>query len=235
MKKISIIIVLFMLNIYTVNATSYYTNSNGVNMSYEEMNYIDELYGDRYSKYITLDEYDILKENSLIGKNIEKKTNSNSIEINNVEHRTRSNIITITKSCSDNCIVVLDTDWLIIPKVKSWDVIGAYLDSSSVLSVGQLKLIDSNNNIKTYNNYKKTSNGVGYSAKAINSRFNVKMSMVVSKKGRIYGSYQHAKENITESQSQNYYFSYNGLGNVFAFNNGLNNKYDNTGGVWIDL
>ena len=235
MKKISIIIVLFLLNIYTVNATSYYTNSNGVNMSYEEMNYIDELYGDMYSKYITLDEYDILKENSLIGKNIEKKTNSNIIGINNVEHKTPSKNITITKSCSNNCIVVLNTDWLKVPKVKSWDVIGFYIENTNILNINPMSLIEENGKSTLYKNYKKSITGVGYSVKAVNSKFKVKISILTSKKGRIYGSYQHAKENITESQSQNYYFSYNGLGNVFAFNNGLNNKYDNTGGVWIDL
>lgn len=51
----------------------------------------------------------------------------------------------------------------------------------------------------------------------------------------VYGSYQHAKTNVTLATSQSYILSSSGLGGVIAFNtNTIRNYYDGKRGVYLD-
>ncbi len=58
----------------------------------------------------------------------------------------------------------------------------------------------------------------------------------VQNKGKVYASYQHAKQNISLEDSQKFNINYNGLGNVFYFNDlNIRNVYDVMSGVEITL
>lgn len=49
-----------------------------------------------------------------------------------------------------------------------------------------------------------------------------------------YGAYQHAKSEVTLSQSKNYSFSSSGKGGVFDFANSVWPKYDDMQGVYVN-
>ena len=49
----------------------------------------------------------------------------------------------------------------------------------------------------------------------------------------VYGTYQHAKQKTTLSQSQNYSISSVGMGKVLKFNSSVEAHYDNTPGLAV--
>ncbi|MEG0977092.1 MAG: hypothetical protein RSF02_00895, partial [Bacilli bacterium] len=51
---------------------------------------------------------------------------------------------------------------------------------------------------------------------------------------RIYGAYEHAVDNMTLAQSQNYEISSVGMGNVINFYSSSYDHYDNTPGLDIN-
>ena len=115
--------------------------------------------------------------------------------------------------------------------IKSYDVIGTYLDGLTLVGAVDTKI----QNI-SFNEIKKNINGFGVSVKIptlgnpiITQRFKVTGS------GTIYGSYQHATKSVTLSQSKNYTISKKGLGKVFLFEEPFKTYYDNSPGVDITI
>lgn len=235
MKKKIFILLLFICNIGTVNANSYYLNSNGIKMSMNEYNFINELYEDDYAKIISIDEYNTLKEYKLFNRKIVKNSNISNYSLYSTEHKTAYKKITISKVCNNECLVTLKIEWLKIPNLKSWDVIGMRIEGVSLLDIKSAGILNDKGNNKTYTNPKKFNNGFGYSVKLLDGKSVLRTTALVSKGGTVYGSYQHAKSSVSEEQSKNYTINNSGLGRVFDFKNGIASKYDNMQGVSIDL
>ncbi len=141
--------------------------------------------------------------------------------------------------------IVLINDWKVMPKVRSYDVIGVrYYNWQLTNAWGDQTSISSNEGVNTteysYNgaNMNIQSNGVGISQNLYNYSSTYSLSNRIVAEGNVladhigrYGSYQHATRDVTLAQSKNYSFNSNGLGEVFAFNSGIGSYYDGMQGV----
>lgn len=144
--------------------------------------------------------------------------------------------------------VSLTFEWLSIPKCKSFDVIafrinkpGVTLNAGNTKNVQGYQYYDGKTISYPYNsnNIKYLSNGLGVSMNIVDS---TSKSLVCTFKVTIgtgsdslmvFGSYQHAVENVTLSQSQNYTLHTIGLGNVINFSDSVIKKYDATPGLEV--
>lgn len=144
----------------------------------------------------------------------------------------------------------LYTEWLITPKIKSYDVSALRVDDATVVEGSQSGTQTYwDKNTKEYNyvdysangkNIVKKSNGFGISMNLVDSGsyFACEISALVvatTKYAHVYGSYQHAAGNVTLAQSQSYNISHNGLGGVINFSSDVEGYYDRMGGVDLEL
>lgn len=138
--------------------------------------------------------------------------------------------------------VILNIEWKKTPKYKSYDVIALMSNDVSFNTntiFGEQKAILSNGNSlvnynKTTQNTKLFNNGIGISMNLVNDAiyYNLTLSVSYNGNGRIYGNYRHAQNNVTLSESQNYYLS---NGNIVFNNSSINNKYDSINPVWVNV
>ena len=156
--------------------------------------------------------------------------------------------ISSTPIATNKYLVDVTTDWLITPRVKSYDVIAMRVDDAIIKSGSQ-------NGIQMYNN-SSTSGSVDYSYQGTNmvlssNGFGISMNLVDAASGftcqieavvtatsqwaTVYGSYQHAMTAVTLAQSKSYTISHNGYGQVINFATAVQNDYDNMQGVSIEL
>lgn len=215
----------------------YYTNKYQVQFTEQEYNFFSNMYWDGYQEFITQEEFNNIKNLNLFNSKIEKK----SITINpDIMTRAttiteKSRTITISRSCSSNCLVSLVTHWNSIPTVKSYDVVGARLSNSTLKTINKA-MVTGNNYSKQYTSYNKKGNGFGYSIKVPNtSNVRITVSFTTSFGGKAFGSYQHSNSNISETTSQLYNISEDGSGNVFKFYGAAIGKFDNANGVNVLL
>lgn len=174
--------------------------------------------------------------NATITRGVVHTTSYKNIQIS-------STIITTNKYLVD-----VTTDWLITPRVKSYDVIAMRTEDATISSGSQ-------NGIQMYNNsttsgsvdylYNGTnmvlsSNGFGISMNLVDaaSGFTCQIEAVItatSQWAKVYGSYQHAMTAVTLAKSKSYTISHNGYGKVINFATAVQNDYDNMQGVSIEL
>ena len=85
--------------------------------------------------------------------------------------------------------------------------------------------------------YLNTTNGLGNSVKLpdVGENIIINMAFTVTPGGTVYGSYQHAMQNTTLANSQNYTLDYLGEGGVFLYNGNAVGVYDGMNGVDIDV
>lgn len=159
------------------------------------------------------------------------------------------NIEISTMKLSTNVYYVnLTNEWLITPKVKSYDVIAMRVDDATISNGTQSGIqIYVTNGISdtveySYNgtNMVLSSNGFGISMNLVDaaSGFTCDIDAVVtatSQWATVYGSYQHAMTAVTLAKSKSYTISHNGYGKVINFATAVQNDYDNMQGVSISL
>ena len=139
----------------------------------------------------------------------------------------------IAKSCQNNCTIAVTFNWLQNPLVRSYDVIGAYLDSVSLLSTPQT-IVTSTTANSSSSEINQFSNGFGVSvALTLGNSLVISQTYTVSTGGHVYASYQHAKSVISLANSKNYTISRSGYGGVFNFSGTAANVYDQMQGVDI--
>jgi hypothetical protein len=212
-------------------AELYYKNDNGVILTKDEYDFFSYMFWEGSQELITKEDYSrFVKSNIMYGElgdsiYTEMQTRATSIETNN---RT----LKIVKSCNSDCLISVTLTWKNNPTIKSYDVMGAYLENTQLVNspktvIGSTSYTD----IKTFNN------GFGVSmllpkydaAPVINQTFRV------AKGGTIYASYQHSMRNISLADSKNYTLSKTGYGGVFNFYSTAANTYDRMNGVSINL
>ena len=159
------------------------------------------------------------------------------------------NIEIMTTHISGNSYYVhLFNDWLITPKVKSYDVIAMRVEDATISSGTQ-----NGTQLYTVNG---VSSGIDYSYNGTNmvlstNGFGISMNLVdaaggftcdieaivtaTSQWATVYGSYQHAMTAVTLAKSKSYTISHNGYGKVINFATAVQNDYDNMQGVSISL
>lgn len=218
----------------------YYTNPNGINLTEKEYNLVKEMFDERFLEVMNQDDYNFINRLDVNNRDVELSVKEpDYIGSRSTYLETNAKKLVIGKSCSNgDCAVTISNTWKYIPKVKSYDVIGAMLVGTSFNSnVSTVFKFDSNSYM--CNNYVKTSNGVGCSYKlAANATqlFYAYQAFDVLTGGNVYGSYQHAGKSVSLSTSKNYRFHINGYGNVFLFNTTAGkDAYDAMGGVYVAL
>lgn len=207
-------------------------------------------------KYIQIDEY-LDRNGNIIAsyqKNVTKEEaeaflecQKNGIQTRGSSHQTNMKKIVITGSTSSASIktVTVTNTWLSIPSVKSYDVIafgnGTNLNMT-FNSISGYQKWDGNTvsyNTSSQNTKKSVSGGVGISMNIVDDVKNsLQNSLTVtfyngSNPYTAYGTYQHATQDVTLAQSQDYSFSKTGLGKVLNFSSSVKNKYDGMQGVDI--
>lgn len=127
--------------------------------------------------------------------------------------------------------------WIKNPNIRSYDVIGAYLENVNRLDVPSTMVVIDDSTRQNYDTVKYDNNGFGVSVLLPLTAGNIKVSQTfkTSKGGTVYASYQHANKNISLINSNAYTISKNGYGNVFNFIGNIANIYDKMNGVSIDI
>ena len=135
--------------------------------------------------------------------------------------------------------VTFFASWLQQPNIHSFDVMAIRLSGCSLVGDFSFKqtYISSGHLYYVYNGINKSFyNGFGSSALLQYGENNeYSMTFKVSGSGTVYGSYQHAKKTVTQSDSMNYAIGANGYGNVILFANSVALKYDQMPGVDINV
>ncbi len=144
--------------------------------------------------------------------------------------------------------VTLVCTWLDIPNCKSFDVV-AFRPGETSFSC-DINPTDNTFGVQTYDgqkieyshsngNIKYADNGVGLSTNIVDS---VSSSLIIQFSATfatgaptltVYGTYQHAVNNVTLAQSQNYAISFLGMGGVLNFDSSVYSKYDDTPGLLV--
>lgn len=136
----------------------------------------------------------------------------------------------------------LSVVWNTVPKVKSYDVLALRFASPvtfQTVTGYQMTNIGTQNYSYNGTNMKKFSNGVGLSMNLMDdaTSFSCSLHATINNTNNVipvYGTYQHAKTDVTLATSQSYTLSSSGLGGVLAFNtNTIKNYYDGMGGVYL--
>lgn len=243
LKYMLFVLILFIFSIFTNRVyaleENFYENENGVKLTEEEYNFLSKMYWDGYQSLMTLEDYIEFKNSEVMNGKIEIKEsiygNSNHYEIMPYGSSNTENGVTlkIFKSCSNDCLISVTAEWNGHPLIRSYDVIGAFLNGTTFINDPTTTVATSSSKT-VISDLKKESYGIG-SSFLLPSGSNVTINQVfrVQKGGHVYASYQHAKSSSTLEKSKNYTFSYFGYGHVFLFGSGSQNIYDAMNGVDI--
>ena len=241
--KYLFVFVLVFIGLNTVKASTYYTNSSGVNFTEEQYDYITEMYYDGYQELMSQADLDKMVNLGLIGNLIYKYTMEDDGIITDERVNTRSTSIyyagrtlTISKSCTSDCLISLKAQWGGTPSVKSWDVIGFRTSNMTGVDPNLASVVGTGYSatyFPTSTQFQQFSNGFGYSVK-LGDANNLKMttSMYSNAGGTAYGSYQHAGVSVSLATSKQYTISVGGYGSVFLFYGDAYGKYDGAPGVY---
>lgn len=242
-KIFTLLVILIILSVESVFAKedSTYQNKNGVIVSEKEYQFINDFYGDEYFSNMTLDQYKWIEDLNIDTSEVEvkevKNEDGNSImplleSFNDIDKK-----IKIVKSCSADCIIVLKNQFLSNPTIRSYDVIGARLSGTSLINNSIETKISSSGGTVNSNELVLSNNGFGVSVKLPSSGTNivVEQKFRVQRKGKVFGSYQHAKKNTSLENSKMYSINSLGYGSVFLFYGSVAGVYDGMHGVDISL
>ncbi len=119
MKKVAIFVILgCLLFASNVSAKSYYENELGVKLTQAEYEFFSELYWNGYQNYLSVEEYEQIRDMNLFYLPIEKQfyTNYELTRGSTVTSNLRT--LSISKVCSSSCYITLVTQWIGNPFVK---------------------------------------------------------------------------------------------------------------------
>lgn len=137
--------------------------------------------------------------------------------------------------------VILNLSWKKTPNYLSYDVIALnsdniYFNNTSIIGYqrNSINVIDYQSNSQ---NTRIFANGFGISMNLVDNATEHTLILQAnissnSRTGRIYGNYRHARNNISLTNSLNYYLS---NGNINFYNSTIDSYYDKINPVWIDI
>ena len=228
-----------LFGIVTVNAEEYYyVNDNGITFTKDQYDFITEMYYDGYQSYMTEDDMNYFNGIKMVPGTVESKeyieTYQDEYQTRGSTHETQSKRLKISRA---NTTIAISCTWKKSPNVRSYDLIGTYLNGPSLSGGGSAKITYSGGTI-TPSATKTPGNGYGAVLKLPNGGSGIVASSTFSiiGSGRVYGSYQHAKSSISLANANSYTIASYGLGQVFYFSNlNIRAKYDAMSGVFIDV
>lgn len=142
---------------------------------------------------------------------------------------------------------IIDNEWLKDPVIRSYDIIAmrwtGNVNKGKIKGVQDFKQNGVAKSIEytaSLSNVYYNSNGVGISMNLVDDAYDFSNTLIfpVNCSGTVnlYGTYQHAVEDISLSDSLKYTFGPSGMGGVLVFGNtSIANKYDNTQGLHISF
>lgn len=237
MKRSLFVVASICLLMFTNNVSAkelYYTNSNGVEFSYEEYDFLTRMFWDGCQDLMNQDQYNaFIDSNYMYGEFDSETVTIPGIMPRGTSVTINGRTLKISKSCSGDCLIGVSHTWSGTPPIKGYDVIGAYLEDTSLIGVPSVT-IETSSNISYDKDIQYFSNGFGASflipsgnSPIIGLAFRVKTG------GHVYASYQHAKESISLADSKKYTLSKAGYGGVFKFTGPGLSVYDKFSGVDI--
>lgn len=240
-KKLNGIIIALMLiisvNSLTVNALEsdvYYRNSNGVELTEEEYNFVSKFYFEGYQDYMTIENYLRLKNDNIMTKEVKKveMDNGGIQPYGEVSHQSASKKVTMGYACGSTCHGSIVANWLTIANVRSYDLIGLYSPTANALTFVGASMTYSGNSV-TYTEKNVSKNGISATFKlpSTDAKYYFVLDFTVPSGTKVYGSYQHAKKEISLANSRKYTFASSGYGGVFRFDTSVSDYYDAMGGV----
>lgn len=224
--------------LFTTNVSAkeiYYVNDNGVSFSKEEYDFISFMFWNGSQNLFTPDDYPKFIDSQIMSGEIKSNTYVEPVPYATVVD-TPGKTLNIVSSCSTDCLISVTATWKGNPTVKSYDVIGAYLENTS-LQNNPTTTVSTSLGTSNSNELKQFNNGFGVSIALPKYGNNIVVNQLyrVSKSGTVYASYQHAITNISLANSKNYTISKSGYGGVFNFSGTAASTYDRMSGVSISL
>ena len=231
-------------NVYA-ETSAYYTTQNGIELTRDEYKFLTTFYGKGYLDIMTQAMYDEFISEDVMNSDVEIITYDEpqlallnpGMSPRSTSHSTSAKTVQIGKAClPTKCIMTITNTWHVDPSVRSWDNIGAYLSGVSLDSYSHA-YVSSDEGTVPYYNWQTEPDGVGNSVKLpdTGSSLIVSMGFKVTKGGTVFGSYQHAMQNTTLLNSQNYNLDIIGYGNVFDYYGNAVGIYDGMNGVDITV
>lgn len=233
-----VVLVVFVSCLFMSDVTAkevYYTNDSGVSFSKEEFDFLGNFFWDGIQDLLNKDDYQKFILSEIMNGDIETKT-YHEILPRGTHFEDNNRDLTISKSCSSNCYISVTLTWKKNPTIRSYDVIGAYLENTKLINTPTTVVLNSGSTVNS-KEIKKTSTGFGVSIKLpkYGNSLIVNQTYRVKKGGHVYASYQHAMKNISLANSKNYTTSKSGYGKVFNFSGIATSTYDRMNGVDIAL
>lgn len=216
----------------------YFLNENGVCFQEEEYMFLTEMYWEGIQKMFTQNDYDKLIQSQVFHNEVDTVIYVEKENLRNTSYSDGKKSIKISKTCvSTNCVVATTVTWITNPNIRSYDLIGAYLENVNRLDVPSTIVVVDNSTRQNFDTVKYDNNGFGVSVLLPITTGNIKVSQTfkTSKGGTVYASYQHANKSISLINSNAYTISKNGFGNVFNFIGNVANIYDKMNGVSINV
>ena len=237
MKKFFVVLFLSMMCVlpFGVDAleSNSYTTLRGVTVEKSLYDKMCNMYSVNFVETLSQEEFDNLS------ANIDTAVKETYIDYGNARGSYLSTAVKALNMIKSGNYVTFTASWLQQPNIHSFDVMAIRLSGCSLVGDFSFKqtYISSGNLYYVYNGINKTFyNGFGSSALLQYGEDNeYSMTFKVSGSGTVYGSYQHAKKTVTQSDSMNYAIGANGYGNVILFANSVALKYDQMPGVDINV
>lgn len=219
-------------------STNTFTNKNGIKLTAKEYKFVNEFYGNEFFSVMTTEDYEWIKDLNINTSEVEiQSTSEFGITPFGSSFETPSKKITIAKSCTTICTILVNAKWSSNPTIRSYDLIGARLHNTSLANQTITTKVVSSAGTETFNNTRLYTNGFGTAVKLPTSAtaISIQQKFYTKTGGTVFASYQHATQNISLVNSQNYTISNAGYGKVFAFYGAATGIYDAMNGVTIDV
>ena len=237
MKKFFVVLFLSMMCVlpFGVDAleSNSYTTLRGVTVEKSLYDKMCNMYSVNFVETLSQEEFDNLS------ANIDTAVKETYIDYGNARGSYFSTGIKALNLIKSGSYVTFFASWLQQPNIHSFDVMAIRLSGCSLVGEFSFKqTYTSGGSLHyVYNGMNQTFyNGFGSSALlqyGDNNEYS--MTFKVSGSGTVYGSYQHAKTTVSQSDSMNYAIGANGYGNVILFANSVALKYDQMPGVDINV
>lgn len=240
MKKIFFVFALLLLFSSFINVEASeitgYTNKYGVFFSNEEYDFISDFYFEGYQDYMTQDDYTNFINSDIMNGDIKTEVSDMNDISRSLIYETQMKQLKVSSSCSSDCYIAIILTWKSFPAVRSYDLIGAYFNGTSLIgNVRASMLYDSSSVSPVYSTT--SANGVSSTFKLPSNANSLvfKQEFRVSKSGSLNASYQHARKSISLANSKKFSLSKNGYGGVFSFQESVRSYYDAMSGLTLTL
>ncbi len=242
MRKLAFTLIFAVLVMVNVNAEEVYYTNGIVNLTEKEYNFVVDFYGEDYLKNMTQEDYEWISEMDVNNREVKIKTvydgDPNAPRPYGTFVSTSAKSLSISGSCdADYCTVITLAKWLGNPSIRSYDVMGARLNNTSLYSSKEtITIVNSSTSTTTPSNYRFLSKGFGNSFKLPSGTgLTIQQRFFVKPGGHVYASYQHAMSNTSLDISKSYDIGLAGYGSVFLFTGKADGKYDGMVGVDMAL